>query len=146
MTIDLAVLAGSLSTLVFVVSVMPMVIKAVRTRDLTSYSLGNLLLANAGNLVHSVYVYSLPAGPIWALHSFYLITTGFMLAMYVRHRKPSPTEGHDHDHRPDDHRDDHQPPDGDHLEEFRPAEPRSANRDGADLRPVGAGAGGGRGA
>jgi hypothetical protein len=43
-----------------------MLVKAHRTRDLASYSLGNLLLANVGNAVHSVYVFSLPAGPIWA--------------------------------------------------------------------------------
>lgn len=85
MDVDIAVLAGGVSTVIFTCSVMPMVVKAVRTRDLTSYSLGNLLLSNVGNLIHSVYIYSLPAGPIWALHAFYLVTTAFMLAMYVRH-------------------------------------------------------------
>jgi hypothetical protein len=90
MDVDLAVLAGAVSTIIFAGSVMPMLVKAVRTRDLASYSLGNLLLANTGNLVHSVYVYSLPAGPIWALHAFYLVSTGFMLAMYLRHRGPRP--------------------------------------------------------
>ena len=85
MEIDLMVLAGGVSTVIFAGSVMPMIVKAVQTRDLASYSLGNLLLSNMGNLVHSVYIYSLPAGPIWALHAFYLITTGFMLAMYLRH-------------------------------------------------------------
>lgn len=102
------VVAGSISSIVFAASVMPMLTKAVRTRDLSSYSPGNLLLANVGNLVHSVYIFSLPAGPIWALHSFYLITTGFMLAMYLRHRKPTPPEGQDHDH-PAAHRTDHRP-------------------------------------
>ncbi len=85
MEIDLTVLAGGVSTVIFAGSVMPMIVKAVQTRDLASYSLGNLLLSNMGNLVHSIYIYSLPAGPIWALHAFYLITTGFMLAMYLRH-------------------------------------------------------------
>ncbi|MCG2621091.1 hypothetical protein LVY72_04080 [Arthrobacter sp. I2-34] len=82
---DLAVLAGGVSTVIFAGSVMPMLIKAVRTRDLTSYSLGNLLLSNTGNLFYAVYVYSLPAGPIWALHAFYIFSTAFMLAMYLRH-------------------------------------------------------------
>jgi len=59
-------LAGIASTVIFVWSVLPMLVKAHRTRDLASYSLGNLLLANVGNAVHSVYVFSLPAGPIWA--------------------------------------------------------------------------------
>jgi hypothetical protein len=85
MDIDLAVLAGGVSTVIFAGSVMPMIIKAVRTRDLTSYSLGNLLLSNTGNLFYAVYVYSLPAGPIWALHAFYVLSTAFMLAMYLRH-------------------------------------------------------------
>ncbi|MFD1212891.1 hypothetical protein ACFQ36_12665 [Arthrobacter sp. GCM10027362] len=85
MEIDMAVLAGGVSTVIFAGSVMPMLIKAVRTRDLASYSLGNLLLSNTGNLIHCVYVYSLPAGPIWALHAFYVLSTGFMLAMYLRH-------------------------------------------------------------
>jgi hypothetical protein len=88
MDVDVAVLAGGVSTVIFAGSVMPMIVKAVRTRDLASYSMGNLLLANTGNLVHSVYVYSLPAGPIWALHAFYLVSTGFMLAMYLRHGGP----------------------------------------------------------
>jgi hypothetical protein len=99
MEIDLMVLAGGVSTVIFAGSVMPMIVKAVQTRDLASYSLGNLLLSNMGNLIHSIYIYSLPAGPIWALHAFYLITTGFMLAMYIRHealgskRLHGPTRG-----------------------------------------------------
>ncbi|HRO94172.1 MULTISPECIES: hypothetical protein [Micrococcaceae] len=97
MDFDLAVLAGVISSIVFVGSVLPMLIKAVRTRDLASYSLGNLLLANLGNVVHSVYVFSLPTGPIWALHGFYLLTSAFMLVMYLRHREPRPREGLGHD-------------------------------------------------
>ena len=97
MDLDLALVAGMLSTVVFVGSVLPMLFKAVRTRDLASYSLGNLLLANLGNVVHSVYVFSLPMGPIWALHSFYLLTSGFMLIMYLRHREPPQRQGPGHD-------------------------------------------------
>lgn len=85
MNIDMAILAGGISTVIFAGSFMPMIAKAVRTRDLTSYSLANLLMSNTGNLVHSVYIYSLPVGPIWALHTFYLLSAGFMLAMYLRH-------------------------------------------------------------
>jgi hypothetical protein len=62
-----------------------MLIKARRSRNLKSYSLGNLLLANLGNVVHSIYVVSLPVGPIWGLHAFYLITTGLMLLWYLRY-------------------------------------------------------------
>jgi hypothetical protein len=92
MELNLAILAGAISTIVFVGSVLPMLTKAVRTRDLASYSLGNLLLANLGNVVHSLYVFSLPMGPIWALHGFYLLTSGFMLVLYLRHREPERRE------------------------------------------------------
>ena len=40
-----------------------MLIKAARTKELASYSRGNLVLANVGNAVHSIYVLQLPAGP-----------------------------------------------------------------------------------
>ncbi|WP_235856774.1 hypothetical protein [Occultella glacieicola] len=90
MDASVAVVAGSISTVIFAGSVMPMVLKALRTRDLASYSLGNLLLANTGNVVHSLYIYSLPAGPIWFLHGFYLITTGLMLVLYLRHTRGVP--------------------------------------------------------
>jgi hypothetical protein len=79
------VLAGAVASVIFVGSTLPMVVKAVRTRDLGSYSLGNILLANLGNLVQSIYVFHLPAGPIWALHSFHLVTTALMLVWYLRY-------------------------------------------------------------
>ena len=82
---SLAVLAGTTSTALFMASMLPMLVKAWRTRDLASYSLGNLLLANTGNAIHCVYVFSLPAGPIWALHSFYVLTTGTMLVWFLRY-------------------------------------------------------------
>ena len=86
MAIDsLAVLAGTASTVLFVASVLPMLVKAARTRDLTSYSRGNLVLANVGNLVHSVYVTQLPAGPIWALHSFYVVSSAVMLVWHLHY-------------------------------------------------------------
>ena len=81
----LPVAAGAISAAIFTASVLPMLVKAARSRDLASYSLSNLVLANAGNVIHSVYVFSLPAGPIWGLHSFYLITTGLMLLWYLRY-------------------------------------------------------------
>jgi uncharacterized protein with PQ loop repeat len=81
---DLPIIAGTASTVIFATSMLPMLIKARRTRDLASYSLGNILLSNLGNLVHSVYVFSLPAGPVWALHGFYLVATGLLLLWYLR--------------------------------------------------------------
>jgi len=83
---DLAVLAGVLSTGLFAMSYLPMLVKAARTRDLSSYSLGNLAITNAGNAVHSVYVFSLPIGPIWFLHTFYLVASVLMLVWFLRFR------------------------------------------------------------
>ena len=88
---DVAVLAGSVSTALFVGSYLPMLVKAFRTRDLDSYSRGNLVLATIGNAVYSVYVFSLPLGPIWFLHSFYVVATLLMLVWHVRHAdQPDP--------------------------------------------------------
>jgi uncharacterized protein with PQ loop repeat len=85
MDLNLPVAAGAISTVIFAVSTLPMLVKAARTKDLGSYSLGNILLANVGNVIHSVYVFDLPAGPVWVLHTFYLISTGLMLVWYVRY-------------------------------------------------------------
>jgi uncharacterized protein with PQ loop repeat len=85
-TASLPVLAGVASTTVFAASMLPMLVKAARTRDLSSYSIGNLVLANIGNAVHSVYVFHLPLGPIWFLHGFYLLTSALMLCWWVRYR------------------------------------------------------------
>src|SRR5215510_11252034 len=88
--LSVPVLAGAASTVIFAVSTVPMLVKAYRSRDLSSYSLGNIGLANLGNAVHSVYVFSLPPGPIWALHTFYLVSSALMLGWYLRYglRKP----------------------------------------------------------
>jgi hypothetical protein len=83
---DVAILAGVMSTGLFAMSYLPMLVKAAHTKDLSSYSLGNLAITNAGNLVHSVYVFSLPVGPIWFLHAFYLIASALMLAWFLRYR------------------------------------------------------------
>jgi hypothetical protein len=85
MEASLPVIAGVLSTMIFALSTLPMLLKAYQTRDLKSYSLGNILLSNVGNAVHAVYVFDLPAGPIWLLHTFYLVTTALMLVWYVRY-------------------------------------------------------------
>jgi uncharacterized protein with PQ loop repeat len=90
MAMTVSTLAGIASTLIFAWSVLPMLAKAHRTRDLASYSLGNLLLANVGNAVHSIYVFSLPAGPIWALHGFYLATSWLLLIWWLRYGRRVP--------------------------------------------------------
>ena len=85
MEVTLPVIAGAVSTTIFAASMLPMLVKAGRSRDLSSYSLGNIALANFGNVVHSVYVFHLPAGPVWVLHGFYLVSTLLMLVWYLRY-------------------------------------------------------------
>jgi uncharacterized protein with PQ loop repeat len=94
MDTNLPVIAGAVSTMIFVFSTLPMLVKAARTKDLASYSLGNILLSNLGNVINTVYIVHLPFGPVWALHGFHLVTTGMMLFWYVRYvlrrnRKPA---------------------------------------------------------
>lgn len=87
---NLPVIAGTLSTVLFAAGMLPMLAKAARTRDLTSYSPGNLVLSNVANAVHSVYVFNLPAGPIWALHLAYVAASALMLAWWIRYGHPAP--------------------------------------------------------
>ena len=87
MDFNIPLLAGTISTIIFVFSELPMLMKAFRTKNLASYSLGNILLANSGNLIYSAYVFHLPPGPIWLMHSFYLTTTGMMLIWYLRYER-----------------------------------------------------------
>ena len=75
--------AGVVSTLLFLGSNLPMVVRAARTRDLRSYSRGNLVMTNVGNAVYTVYVLSLPAGPIWLLHLVYTAVSAFMLLVHI---------------------------------------------------------------
>jgi uncharacterized protein with PQ loop repeat len=118
---ELTLLAGLTSTTLFVVSYLPMLFRALRTRDLASYSRPSLVLANVGNVIQSVYVFSLPAGPIWFLHAFYLGASALMLGLHVRHhpaRPPAPPparppvdddhdQAHDHDHERGEAHDSH---------------------------------------
>ncbi|WP_353815897.1 hypothetical protein [Agromyces sp. SYSU T00266] len=85
---DVPVLAGTVAAVVFATANLPMVWKALRTHDVGSYSLGSIVMINGANAVYSVYVYSLPFGPIWLLHSFYLVASAIMLALCVRQFRP----------------------------------------------------------
>jgi uncharacterized protein with PQ loop repeat len=89
METNLPVIAGIISSTIFTLSALPMLWKAFRMKDLKSYSLSNILLSNVGNIIHSIYIFHLPAGPIWLLHSFYLVTTGLMLVGYLRYERQS---------------------------------------------------------
>ena len=82
----IAFAAGSVSSVLFMSSALPMLAKAYRTRNMNSYSAWNILLSNLGNLVYWLYVFSLPFGPIWVMHAFYTLTSAFMLAWYFRLR------------------------------------------------------------
>jgi uncharacterized protein with PQ loop repeat len=85
METNLPTIAGFISTALFALGTLPMLAKAFRTRNMASYSLGNILMSNVGNIIYSIYVFQLPPGPIWFLHSFYLISTGLMLVWYLRY-------------------------------------------------------------
>lgn len=87
-TSSVALLAGALSTSMFVLSNFPMLMRAFKTRNLSSYSFTHILFSNLGNAIHWLYVASLPFGPIWFLHGFFTVTTALMLVCYVRYRQP----------------------------------------------------------
>ncbi len=84
MEVTLPTIAGLISTGLFAMGTLPMLAKAARTRTLASYSLGNIMMSNVGNVIYSLYVFQLPAGPVWFLHSYNLLTTGMMLVWYLR--------------------------------------------------------------
>jgi hypothetical protein len=44
-------------------------------------------MINAANAVYSLYVFSLPVGPIWVLHTFYLVSCAIMLALCLGQRR-----------------------------------------------------------
>lgn len=83
---DTPLIAGTVATVAFAVSNLPMLTKALRTRDVSSYSLPSLVIVNAANLLYSLYVFTLPFGPIWALHTFYVVSCAIMLTLCVRAR------------------------------------------------------------
>ncbi len=82
-TFDLPAFAGTLATAVYVGSTIPMLLKAARSKNLSSYSLANISLANVGNALQWLYVASLPLGPIHFLHGFNTLSTGLMLTWYL---------------------------------------------------------------
>ena len=82
---SIPVTAGVVASVVFAASALPMLGKAARSKDLASYSRSNLVLANVGNAVYSVYVFNLPPGPIWLLHTFYIVSSALMLIWSLRY-------------------------------------------------------------
>lgn len=83
------VIAGSISSLIFATGTLNMLIKAWCTKDVHSYSVMQLALNNVGNVVHWLYISSLPFGPIWFLHGFFTLSTAMMLLWYwAYHHRP----------------------------------------------------------
>lgn len=83
-------LAGGLATAIFMSSNLPMLWKALRTRNMASYSLLHIALSNTGNAVNWLYVVSLPVGPIWLLHAFNTVVAAIMLVCYLLFERPAP--------------------------------------------------------
>ena len=84
---DIPLIAGTMATVAFAVSNLPMLRKALRTRDVSSYSVSSMAMINAANAVYSLYVFSLPVGPIWVLHTFYLVSCAIMLVLCLGQRR-----------------------------------------------------------
>ena len=85
METNLPTIAGFISTTLFALGTLPMLTKAYSTKNLASYSLGNILMSNVGNLIYSIYVFQLPPGPVWVLYIYNLVSTGLMLVWYLRY-------------------------------------------------------------
>ena len=84
---DVPLIAGTIATVAFAVSNMPMLRKALRTRVVSSYSLPSMIIINIANAVYSLYVFTLPIGPIWGLHTFYVVSCAIMLVLCLRQRR-----------------------------------------------------------
>lgn len=80
-------IAGTISTLMFAMGNVPMVLKAVRTRSLSSYSHAQLMTNGTASLIHWIYISGLPFGPIWFLHGFYTFATALMLILFLRYER-----------------------------------------------------------
>lgn len=86
---DVPLIAGTIATVAFAVSNLPMLRKALRTRDVSSYSLPSMIIINIANAVYSLYVFTLPFGPVWGLHLFYVVSCAVMLILCLRQRRGS---------------------------------------------------------
>ncbi len=74
--------AGSVAGFIFAAASWNMLAKAWRTKDISSYSLGQIVLNNIGNLFYWLYVVSLPLGPIWFMHAFFTLASLLMLVWF----------------------------------------------------------------
>jgi uncharacterized protein with PQ loop repeat len=83
---QIQLVAGSIAGLIFAAASWNMLVKAWRTKDLRSYSLGQIVLNNVGNLFYWMYILSLPFGPIWLMHAFFTLASLVMLVWYFVYR------------------------------------------------------------
>lgn len=83
---QIQMVAGSIAGLIFAAASWNMLVKAWRTKDLSSYSLGQIVLNNVGNLFYWLYVISLPLGPIYFMHGFFTLASLLMLIWYFYYR------------------------------------------------------------
>jgi uncharacterized protein with PQ loop repeat len=83
---QIQMVAGSIAGLIFAAASWNMLVKAWRTKDLSSYSFGQIALNNVGNLFYWLYVISLPFGPIYLMHAFFTIVSLLMLVWYFAYR------------------------------------------------------------
>ena len=77
------ILVGYLCTSIFMLSRVPMLLKAMHTRDLRSYSPAHLVMSACANLLFWIYIVGLPIGPVWILQVFFTITDVTMLTLCV---------------------------------------------------------------
>jgi len=84
---SLSMLAGFASSTIFISSNLPMLLKAFKTKNLSSYSLGHLTLGTLGNMIYWLYVISLPFGPVWFLQAFFTMASTSMLLCYLHYEK-----------------------------------------------------------
>lgn len=81
----LALIAGSAGSALSMVTMIQVIWKAIRTQDPHPYRRFSLAPSVVGNEIYSVYVFALPAGPMWVLHlSNYAVI--IMLNLYIRYR------------------------------------------------------------
>lgn len=86
---QIQVVSGSIAGIIFAMASWNMVVKAWRTKDVSSYSLGQIVFNNVGNLFYWLYVASLPFGPIYFMHGFFTLVSVFMLICYFVYRPAS---------------------------------------------------------
>jgi uncharacterized protein with PQ loop repeat len=86
-SISLTLLSGTIAAILFTTSNIPMLLRAIRTKDLRSYSLAHFVVSNLANGFYWIYIITLPFGPIWLMHGFYTISAALMLLWDVRYRK-----------------------------------------------------------